>query len=139
MEKEHTMNRTQKVAWFKIKVIAVGGVLSVLVILISLLTNAKALTYFGVFVLAVAALVAGLASFLIHREPGRVNFDERDANIEKKAYLVGYGILWCVFIVTCMIAIPKIGSAILAVTLAVVKAAESIAILVQHGREADES
>jgi len=139
LRKGRTMNRAQRIARFNLKVIVVGGGLSVLVILASLPANTTALTYLGFFVLGVTALIAGLSSLLVRKEPSRVNFDERDAAIEKKAYLVGYCTLWCVFIATCMIAIPKVGPAILAVALAAIKAAESGVVLGQHGREGDES
>ncbi|HUV67901.1 MAG TPA: hypothetical protein VMW24_28685 [Sedimentisphaerales bacterium] len=135
------MNRAQKIARFNLKVIAVGGGLSVLAILASLPANAMALTYLGFFVLGVTALIAGLSPLLVRKEPGRVSFDERDAAIEKKAHLVGYCTLWCVFIATCMIAIPRVGPAILAVTLAAVKLVESAAVLVRYawGNKGEES
>ncbi len=131
------MNRTQKIARFNLTVIAIGGGLALLTILISLAAGSKALTYLGFLILGLAALVSGLSQLIVRKEPGKVSFDERDAAIEKKAYLAGYVTLLGAFLPTCMIAVPRIGigGAILAVTLVVVKTVESVVILVEHGRE----
>ncbi len=121
------MNRTQKIARFNLTVIAIGGGLALLTVLISLAAGSKALTYFGFLILGLAALVSGLSQLIVRKEPGKVSFDERDAAIEKNANLAGYATLLCVFILTCMIAIPRVGWAILAVTLVAVKTVESVA------------
>ena len=131
------MNRTQKIARFNLMVVAAGGGLCILTILISLAAGSRVLTYLGFMILGMAALVSGLSQLIIRKEPGKVSFDERDAAIEKRAYLAGYATLLCAFIPTCMIAVPRtgIGGAILAVTLVVVKTVESVVILVEHSRE----
>ena len=133
------MNRTQKIARFNLTVIVIGGGLAALTILISLAADSRALTYFGFLILGLAALVSGLPRLIVRKEPGKVSFDERDAAIEKKAYLAGYATLLCAFFPTCMIAGPHlgVGAAILAVTLVLVKVVESVVILVEHGRELD--
>ncbi len=133
------MNRTQRIARFNLTVIAFGGGLALMAILISLAAGSRALTYVGFLILGVAALVSGLSQLIIRKQPGKVSFDERDAAIEKKAYLAGYVTLLCVFLPTCMIAVPDlgIGGAILAVTLVAVKTVESAVILVEHGRDLD--
>ena len=131
------MNRTQKIARFNLTVIAIGGGLALLTILISLAAGSKALTYFGFLILGLAALVASLSRLIVRKEPGKVSSDERDAAIEKNANLAGYVTLFGAFILTCMIAVPRVGGAILAVTLVVVKTVESVVILVEHGRELD--
>ncbi len=127
------MNQAQKNAWFKLKVAAVYVPLSLLMIIVSLIAGQMLVTLIGFLVLSVAALIMGLSWLLARKEPGRVTFDERDATIEKKAHYVGYCILWCIFIATCLIAIPTAGFAILATTLVIVQLVESIAILVQYG------
>ena len=130
------MNRTQKIARFNLTVIAIGGGLALLTMLISLAAGSKALTYFGFLILGLAALVSSLSRLIVGKEPGKVSFDERDAAIEKNANLAGYVTLFGAFILTCMIAVPRVGGAILAVTLVVVKIVESVVIVVEHGREA---
>jgi hypothetical protein len=132
------MNRMQRIARFNLKVVGAGASLSLLVILISLITESSALTYLGFFILGIAALIAGLSRLIVGKEPGRISFDERDAAIEKKAYLSGYCLLWCAFILTCMIAIPGLGAAILVVTLVVIKTIESLAVLIQYGRGSED-
>ena len=127
------MNQAQKNAWFKLKVAAVYVPLSLLMIIVSLIAGQTLITLIGFLVLSVAALIMGFSWLLARKEPGRVTFDERDATIEKKAHYIGYCILWCIFIATCLIAIPTAGFAILATTLVIVQLVESIAILVQYG------
>ena len=133
------MNRTQRIARFNLMVIVIGGGLALLTILISLAAGSRALAYCGFLILGLAALVSGLSQLIVRKESGKVSFDERDAAIEKKAYLAGYATLLCAFIPTCMIAGPHlgVGAAILAVTLVLVKVVESVVILVEHGRELD--
>lgn len=129
------MNRTLRIARFNLMVVALGGGLCILMILISLAAGSRVVMYLGFMVLGLAALVSGLSQFIVRKEPGKVSFDERDAAIEKKAHLAGYATLLCAFIPTCMIAGPNlgVGGAILAVTLALVKTVESLVILVEHG------
>ena len=127
------MNQAQKKAWFKLKVAAVYVPLSLLMIIVSLIAGQMLITLIGFLVLSVAALIMGFSWLLARKKPGRVTFDERDATIEKKAHYIGYCILWCIFIPTCLIAIPTAGFAILATTLVIVQLVESIAILVQYG------
>lgn len=128
------MNRMQRIARFNLAVIAVGGGLALFTILISLVADSRVLTYLSFLILGLAALVAGLSQLIVRKEPGKVSFDERDAVIEKNANLAGYATLLGVFILTCMIAVPRVGWAILAVSLVIVKTVESVAILVQQGR-----
>ena len=127
------MNRLQKIAWFNLKVVAVGGSVSLLMIAVSLAVGGLVITYLGFLVLGVTALIMALSPLLIGKEPGRVTFDERDATIEKKSCYIGYFLLWCIFIVTCLIAIPTAGSAILATALVTVQLVQSVATLVQYG------
>jgi len=127
------MNRLQKIAWFNLKVVAVGGSVSLLIIAVSLAAGGLVITYLGFLVLAVTALIMALSPLLVGKEPGRVTFDERDAAIEKKSCYIGYCILWCMFIVTCLTAIPTAGFAILATALVTVQLVQSVATLVQYG------
>lgn len=128
------MNRAQKKAWFSLRVVAIGGSLGLLTIAVSLVVGEVVISYFGFLILAVAALIMALSPLLLSKEPGRVTFDERDATIEKKAHFIGYCLLWCIFIATCLIAIPIAGFAILATALVTVQLVESVATLAQYGR-----
>jgi hypothetical protein len=128
------VNRAQKIAWFNLKVVAVTVPVSLVIVLVSLLSEGLVVALIGGFILGVAALIMGLAPLLFRKEPNRVNYDERDAVIEKQVHLIGYCTLWCIFIATCMIAAFPAGPAILAVTLVIVKVVESVAILVHYGR-----
>jgi hypothetical protein len=128
------VNRAQKIAWFNLKVVAVTVPVSLVIVLVSLLSEGLVVALIGGFILGVAALIMGLAPLLFRKEPNRVNYDERDAVIEKQVHLIGYCTLWCIFIAMCMIAAFPAGPAILAVTLVIVKVVESVAILVHYGR-----
>ena len=127
------MNRLQKIAWFNLKVLAVGGSVSLLIIAVSLAAGGLVITYVGFLLLGITALITTLSSLLVGKEPGRVTFDERDATIEKKSYYIGHCLLWCIFIVTCLTAIPTAGSAILVTALVTVQLVQSVATLVQYG------
>ncbi len=134
------MNRAQKIARFNLKVVGLSGPLSLLMIAVSWIADQIAIVFIGFGILSVAALIMALSPLFIKKEPGQVNFDERDAIIEKKVHLVGYCTLWCIFIATCTIPVFAASSiltaalpAVLAVALVTVKSVESIAILVQYG------
>ncbi len=55
------MNKTQRIARFNLMVIAIGGGLALLTILISLAAGSEVLTYLGFVILGLAALVSGLS------------------------------------------------------------------------------
>jgi len=128
------MNRAQRIAWFNLKVVAVSVPVSLLIVLVSLLSGALVVALVGGGILSIAALIMALAPLLFKKEPSRVNYDERDAIIEKQAHLIGYCTLWCIFIAICMVAAFPAGPVILATTLVIVKVVESVATLVQYGR-----
>jgi len=134
------MNRMQTIARFNLKVIMVGGGLSLLIIVISLAASSRVLTYLGFLILGVASLIVGLSPLIVRKKSDQVNFDERDVVIEKNAHFIGYIVLWCAFLLTCMVAFPivgggtGIGGAILVVTLVVVRTIESLAVLFQYSR-----
>jgi hypothetical protein len=129
----------QTMARFNLKVIVAGGGLSLLIIVTSLATNSRILTDLGFLILGVTSLIAGLSPLIVRKKPGQVNFDERDAVIEKNAHFAGYIVLWCAFILTCMIAFRavgggrSIGAGILVVTLVVVRTIESLVVMSQYG------
>ena len=55
-----------------------------------------------------------------------------DNMIERNTHLIGYCILWCFFIITCMVVNVAIGSIILIAALVTIKFVESIAVLIQY-------
>lgn len=129
------MNRLQKIAWFNLKVLAIGVSVSLLIIAVSLAVGGLIVTYFGFLALALTAGITVFSRLLLSvgKEPGRVNFDERDAAIEKKSQIIGYYFIFCIFAATCLIAVPTAGFAILATALVTVQLVEAVATLVQYG------
>jgi hypothetical protein len=128
------MNRAQILAWFHLRVLAITGPLCLIAIILSFLSNKLVIAYIGLFILAISSLIMSLAPLLIRKEPGIIAFDERDKIIEKNTHLIGYCILWCFFIITCMAINIKIGSIILITALITIKLIESIATLAQYGK-----
>ena len=129
------MNNLRKIAWFNLKVLAVGVPLGLLIIAVSLAAGGVVVAYVGFLVLLITALITILSRLmlLVGKEPGRVNFDERDAAIEKKSQYVSHCFLFCIFIGTCWFAVPKAGFTIVAAAMVMVQLVESVATLVQYG------
>ena len=125
------MNRTQILAWFRLRVFAIAGPLCLIAIIISYVSDSPVIAYIGLFILAVGSLIMNLAPVVIRKEPGTIAFDERDRMIERKTCLI-----WCFFIIMCMIVNRVIGPIILVAALVLIKLVESIATLVQYGRDA---
>jgi len=98
------MNRAQKIARFNLVVISIALVLSI---------TAIGVTYFAVGLPIQRALggfgfigicgLAGLSPLLYKKEPGSVNFDERDLLIHKKASMRAYSFFWFLFVLAAMI------------------------------------
>ena len=126
------MNRAQILAWFRLRVFAIAGVMCLIAISISFLSEELIIAYIGLFILAIGSLIMNLAPVLIRKEPGKIAFDERDNMIERNTHLIGYCILWCFFIITCMVVNVAIGSIILIAALVTIKFVESIAVLIQY-------
>ena len=59
------MNRLQKIAWFNLKVLAIGGAVSLLMIAVSLAAGGLVITYLGFLVLGVTALIMALSQLLV--------------------------------------------------------------------------
>jgi hypothetical protein len=128
------MNRAQTLAWFCLRVFAIAGSLCLLAGIISFLSSEPVFAYIGLFILAAGSLVMNISPVLIRKETGAIAFDERDKMIERNTHLIGYCILWCFFIVTCMVVHVIIGPIILVTALVTIKLVESIATLAQYGR-----
>jgi len=138
------MNKTQKIARFKLIMILTALFLSV---------TAIGIFYFAIGLPIQRALgglgfigicgLAGLSPFLYKKEPGKVNFDERDQLIHIRATIVAYSVFWLVFTAACMIpwwiletgaTIPVvILPAMLAGGFVIVQLIHSVAILIQYG------
>ncbi|UCE49314.1 MAG: hypothetical protein JSW47_04060 [Phycisphaerales bacterium] len=98
------MNRMQRIARFNLIVISTALGLSVL---------AVGVLYFGVglpirratggFGLIGICGLMGLSPILFRREPGGVDFDERDLLILRKASLGAYSIFWLLFVLAAMV------------------------------------
>ena len=136
------MNKMQKAALYQLAVIAL--VLSITATIVAIL-NYKyempaARSGFGV--LGFLGL-AGLANIIFRPKKEKVEFDERDASIQKRSLLLAYSTFWVVFVFGAMITWAVIGpkghisvnvlpimvggAGILVITV------QSVAILVQYG------
>lgn len=98
------MSRLQKIARFNLIVILTALALSAVAIgvlyFVVGLPLQRALGGFGFIG------ICGLAAFsplLYKKESGKVNVDERDLLIQKKASLGAYTIFWCLFVLAAMI------------------------------------
>ena len=105
------MNNLRKIAWFNLKVLAVGVSLGLLIIAVSLAAGGVVgvvVAYAGFLVISIAVLITvpGRLLLLVRKKSGRVNFDERDDAIEKKSQLISHFLLSVIFLGTCLIAIP---------------------------------
>ena len=133
------MNNLRKIAWFNLKVLAVGVSLGLLIIAVSLAAGGVVgvvVAYAGFLVISIAVLITvpGRLLLLVRKKSGRVNFDERDDAIEKKSQLISHFLLSVIFLGTCLIAIPPpAGGAIAVAGLVTQQFVESIATLVQYG------
>lgn len=94
------MNRAQKIAWFNLIVVTVSLIGLVAACLIGI---SRDLFYVLWFLGALGPI--GLSPILFRKKRGRVSFDERDALIRVKAWLIGlsasYGSLGGVCIAKC--------------------------------------
>ena len=98
------MNRAQKITRFNLIVILTALILSI---------TAISIFYFAFGVPIQGALYGfgfigifgftGLSPLLYKKETGKVNFDERDLLIHKKASLGAYSIFWLLFVLAAMI------------------------------------
>jgi len=98
------MNRAQKMARFSLIVILIALSLSAITVsalyLVVGLPILRALAGFGF--IGICGLT-GLAPVLYKKERGKVDFDERDLLIQKKALLRAYTIFWFLFVLAAMI------------------------------------
>ncbi|MBL7153235.1 MAG: DUF2178 domain-containing protein [Phycisphaerae bacterium] len=104
------MNRLQKIARFNLIVVLTSLSLSAIAIaalyFIARLPIQRALGGFGF--IGIYALTA-FSPLLYKKEPGKVDVDERDLLIQRKASLGAYTIFWCLFVLAAMIPIFVLG------------------------------
>lgn len=98
------MSRLQKIARFNLIVVltalALSGVAIAVFYFVVGLPIQRALRGFGF--IGICGLVA-FSPLLYKKESGKVDVDERDLLIQRKASLGAYTIFWCVFVLAAMI------------------------------------
>ena len=98
------MNRFQKIAWFNLIVISLALGLSIaafgVAYLIFGLPICRAAGGFGF--MGIMGF-CGLSPVLFRKDKSKVQFDERDSAINRKAVLVAYSIFWVLFVAAAMI------------------------------------
>ena len=98
------MNRAQKIAWFNLIVLLTALGLSTIAIgvfyFIVGLPMRDALGGFGF--MGVLGLL-GLTPILFRKDKGKVQYDERDLTICRKAAVVAYAIFWVLFVAAAMV------------------------------------
>ncbi len=101
------MNRLEKIAWLKLKIIGISLIVALLTACFVSMTKDVMLTFtVGGLVLSIGSLIALLIPHTIlfrPKEHHKVVNDERDTMIQKKAHLVSYATLWCILIIACTV------------------------------------
>ncbi|MHC4596938.1 MAG: hypothetical protein ACYS9C_18290 [Planctomycetota bacterium] len=137
------MNRWQKIAWFNLIVIVVGSVISVIAAE-TLPPDERLMPPNRLTVIIIISLVLVVMAKPIFRKSDKgVDFDERDAQIHRRAKLfgwAGFGLGMAATIMVCYIAVGPMGSfpplalpIILLVGVGCSIIVESIAALIQYG------
>lgn len=137
------MNRAQKIAWCFVIMISLAFIVSLIAIglLCPKYGMPKALLGFGF--MGIAGL-AGIAPLFIRKDKGKVEFDERDKQINIRAAWAGFASSYLVFGLACMIPFSVLGpKATISVTWLpnifmaggmMMFFVHSVAILVQYGK-----
>ena len=98
------MNRAQKIAWFNLIVLLVALCLAAIAVgvlyFIVGLPMRRALGGFGFIGLMG---FAGLSPILFKKDKGKVQCDERDLMIHRKATIAAYSIFWVLFVAAAMV------------------------------------
>jgi len=138
------MNRYQKIAWFNLAVMASTIIATAITIAVEFRLRGYSTLSFWVFVGFLALLKFSRFLFKNPQSPGGVVTDERDELIVKKAVAQAWMAFWWVFVALCFVAfliigprnsVPTITLPLMVVAAGVfLKAACSVAILVQYGR-----
>jgi hypothetical protein len=129
------MTAAQKAAWLNLIVIA-----SATIVVVALYPAFGSKAFAGLSLLALCAL-----NVLFHWGRGRrVVSDERDEHINRRAVVWAYGVLWLAFVSAALLAPLVFGQAVpvrviqnsVWVAFMILIGVQSIAVLVQYGREA---
>jgi hypothetical protein len=103
-ERARVMNRWQKIAWFTLIVIGLALGLSLAAVSVAYfgfgLPMRRAAGGFG-FMGVIGFL--GLTPLLFKEKKGKVEIDERDLLIQKKASLAAYSTFWVLFVLAAMV------------------------------------
>lgn len=139
------MNRWQKIAWFKVIVIAAGSVISVIAAA-TLPPDERLVPPNRISVVIIISLVlVAMAKSIFRKADKVVDFDERDRQIHRRANLFGWtglglGMLGATMV--CYLAVGPRGSfpplalpIIPLVGVAIDVSAASISTLIQYGRQ----
>jgi hypothetical protein len=140
------MNRYQKIAWFNLIVIAATIILTSIAIAVEF--HLRGYSTIGLWFVGILVLLK-FTPFLFKKpeSPSGVVSDERDDSILKRAVLYAWAAFWWVFVVSCVLLFIIVGPENSVPTIALplmalggglfLKAACSVAILVQYGRGDD--
>jgi hypothetical protein len=137
------MNRHQKTAWFNLIVTAATVILTSIAIAVEF--RIRGYSTIGLWFVALLVLLK-FTRFLFKKpeSPGGVVSDERDDSILKRAVLYAWAAFWWAFAVSCVLlfiivgpenSVPTIVLPLMALAGGLfLKAACSVAILIQYGR-----
>jgi hypothetical protein len=108
------MSSVQKSSWFSDTSMAQRQAWFNLVVIVLSLCTVLALALVLGFQRAQAGLgilgLIGLTPFLFRKKPGKVFMDERDVQIQLRAWMIAYAVFWIVFIGVCISAPFTFGS-----------------------------
>ncbi len=90
------MNRSQKIAWWVVVCIAVAVAISIFAVGIMYVRAGFPKAWQGLGFLGISGL-GGLAPLLFKKDPGPVQVDERDREIQLKAARAGFAMSYLVF------------------------------------------
>ena len=98
------MNRAQKIAWFTLIVLMIALTLGALAVGVAYFVVGLPISRAvgGLGFIGVAGL-AGLSPVLFKKDRGKVQYDERDLLIQRKALSGAYSIFWFLFVLAAMI------------------------------------
>jgi hypothetical protein len=96
------MNRVQKIAWSFIITISVAFLLSCIAIAILYVKVGMPKALAGLGFMGIAGL-GGFSPLIFHTDKGKVNLDERDMLINRRAALAGFGTSYLLVGLVCMI------------------------------------
>jgi len=98
------MNRHQKIAWFTLVVVSLALGLSVAAFgILHFIFSLPAHRAAGGFGFIGIMGFAGLAPILFRKDKNKVQYDERDLIIHRKAAIVAYAVFWVLFVAGAMV------------------------------------